>query len=277
MTDIMITEERCIGCGACTRDCLQSLIIMENGKPTIKEGFCIQCGHCVAVCPMDAIRLSGCREEEIKPYIPAEFNILPSTLLNFMKYRRSVRQFYPRPIEPEKISIMLEAARYSPTGGNQQMNRYILLEQKRDQVIELTIQALYNALQQAAETPDLQWLKPYQGLCTAMYRAWQTHREDRLFYGAPCILLTIARQPQSASGCMDGALASANVELMAHALGLGACYVGFVGIAASLEPELRKVLGLRKKEKLSSTLAIGYPAVRYYRTVNRQKADLTKL
>lgn len=277
MTEIVITEESCIGCGACTRDCLQALLIMENGRPTLKEGFCIQCGHCVAVCPTDAIRLSGCREEEIKPYIPAEFDISPSTLLYFMKYRRSVRQFYSRPIEPEKISMMLEAARYSPTGGNQQMNRYILLEQKKDQVIDLTLQTLYNTLQQAAEVPDLQWLKPYQGLCTAMHRAWQTHREDRLFYGAPCILLTIARQPKSASGYMDGALASANLELMAHALGLGACYVGFVGIAASLEPELRKVLGLRKKEKLISTLAIGYPAVRYFRTVNRHEADLTLL
>ena len=61
------------------------------------------------------------------------------------------------------------------------------------------------------------------------------------------------------------------------ALGLGACYVGFVGIAAVLNPEVRKLLGVRKKEELISTLAIGHPAVRYHRTVSRQSADLTRL
>ena len=277
MTDIVINAERCIGCGACVRDCLRELLTVEGGKAQVREGFCIRCGHCAAVCPADAIRLSGCPEDELLPYKPSEFDIPPQKLLNFLKFRRSVRQFQSRPVDADMLAALLEAARYAPTGGNQQMNRYILLEERREAVIQLVLQTLYDAVQRLDEEPALQELRPYQPLCTGMYRAWQERREDRLLYGAPCVLLTVARRPQSVSGRVDGALASANLELMAHALGLGACYVGFVGIAAGLNPDVRKLLGVRKKEELISTLAIGHPAVRYHRTVSRQSADLTRL
>lgn len=127
------------------------------------------------------------------------------------------------------------------------------------------------------QDPGLRELTPYRSLCLDMYRAWREKGEDRLFYGAPCVLLTVARWPKSVSGRVDGALAAANAELMAHALGLGACYVGFVGIAAGLNPEVGRKLGIRKREELIATLAVGHPAVRYFRTAGRLPADLTRL
>lgn len=275
--EIQIAADRCTGCGACARDCLRELLVVEDGRARVREGFCIRCGHCVAVCPADAVRLADCPEEEIIPYQPPEFDLPPQTLLNAMKFRRSVRQFQPRPVEEDKLTALLEAARYAPTGGNQQGNRYILLDQRREEVITLTLRTLRGAAERMDGAPELRELTPYRELIRSMYGAWEERREDRLFYGAPCVLLTVARRPQSVSGRVDGALACANLELMAHALGLGACYVGFVGIAMELEPELRKLLGIRKKEALIATLAVGHPAVRYLRTVNREKADLTRL
>ena len=75
MTDIVINAERCTGCGACARDCLRELLTVEGSKAQVREGFCIRCGHCVAVCPADVIRLSGCPEGELLPYEPSEFDI----------------------------------------------------------------------------------------------------------------------------------------------------------------------------------------------------------
>lgn len=275
--NLQIMSARCTGCGTCVRDCLRELITIEHGKAKVQEGYCIWCGHCVAVCPADAIQVVDAPEGEIPPYKSEEFDLSPKNLLNAMKFRRSVRQFQASPVDGTQLKTLLDAARHAPSSGNQQMNRYILLEQTRDEVIELTLQTLYNAAERMETEPDLQELLPYRPLCLDMYRAWKEQRRDRLFYGAPCVLLTVARRPESVSGLVDGALASAYIELMAHALGLGACYVGFVGIAMALEPKLRKLLGIRKKEALVTTLAIGYPAVRYVRTVTRQYADLTRL
>lgn len=130
--NVEIRQDRCVGCGACLRDCLRELFYVADGKAQIKQGVCIRCGHCVAVCPADAIRLPGGREEEILPYDPAQFDIPPEQLMNFMKFRRSVRQFKDKPVEREKLELLLEAARYSPTGGNQQKNRYILLDRDKE-------------------------------------------------------------------------------------------------------------------------------------------------
>lgn len=275
--DPIINLEKCVGCGSCVRDCLRSLFIVENGKAHMKEGICIQCGHCVAVCPMDAIRLEGAPEEEIIPYEPSAFDIPADHLLNFMKFRRSIRQFKDKPVEQEKLDLLLEAARYAPTGGNVQKTRYILLEQGKDELTELALKTLYEAAERIDTDPVLRSARRYQTKWRSMYPAWKEQGEDGLFFHAPCVLMVVSRFPKSGTGRLDAGLASANVELLAHALGLGACYIGFFTMAASLEPELYKRLGVQEGEAVVSTMAIGYPDVKYYRTVNRNPADVTRL
>ena len=275
--DVVITQEKCTGCGACARDCLRGLLVVEEGRARVREGYCIRCGHCAAVCPAGAVRLAGGGEDTPADYRPAAFDVDPAVLRNAMKFRRSVRQFRPEPVGEEELAALLDAARYAPTGGNRQGNRFILLDRERPAVTELVLRTLADAAERMDQDPGLRELTPYRSLCLDMYRAWREKGEDRLFYGAPCVLLTVARWPRSVSGRVDGALAAANAELMAHALGLGACYVGFVGIAAGLNPEVGRKLGIRKREELIATLAVGHPAVRYFRTAGRLPADLTQL
>ena len=273
----IIHLEKCIGCGACARDCLRSLFVVENGKSHMTEGICIQCGHCVAVCPMDAIRLDGAPEEEISPYDPAAFDIPADHLLNFMKFRRSIRQFQNKPVEEEKIAALLEAARYAPTGGNQQKTRYILLDRQKDEMVGLALKTLYEAADRIDTDPALRGLKRYQPKWRSLYPAWKEQGKDGLFFHASRVLLVVSCFPKGGTGRLDAGLASANVELLAHALGLGVCYIGFFNMAAALEPEIYQRLGIRKEEEVVSTMAIGYPAVKYHRTVNRNPAELTRL
>ena len=275
--DPIIKLEKCVGCGACVRDCLRDLLYVEEGKARRKEGVCIRCGHCVAVCPMDAVRLEGAPEEELHSYDPAAFDIPADQLLNFMMFRRSIRHFQNKPVEEDKLATLLEAARYAPTGGNQQKKRYILLQQEKDELIDLALKTLYDAAEQMDVGGPLQGLKRYQDKFRTMYPDWKEKGKDGLFFNAPCVLMVVSGNPKAGSGRLDAGLASANAELMAHALGLGVCYIGFFTMAAALEPELYRRLGIRDGEEVVSTMAIGYPAVRYCRTVNRNPADVTRL
>lgn len=51
-----ITEELCIGCGACSRICAHGAPIKTNKKYHIDHDNCVGCARCIAVCPKDAIK-----------------------------------------------------------------------------------------------------------------------------------------------------------------------------------------------------------------------------
>ena len=63
-----------------------------------------------------------------------------------------------------------------------------------------------------------------------------------------------------------------NMLLAAHALGLGACWIG--GITSARE-EAAKVLGLKKDEELALLLVIGHPAPEEGRS--RERRPLSEL
>ena len=202
--ELIVQQEKCIGCGACVRDCLRDLLYVEDGKARVKDGICIRCGHCVAVCPADAVRLAGQPEEEILPYDPSSFDIPSAQLLNFMKFRRSIRQFKDKPVEQEKLDLLLEAARYAPTGGNAQKTRYILLDESKDELTELALKTLYDAAERMDSDPTLRGMERYRGKFSTMYPAWKEHGEDGLFYNAPCVLMVVSRYPKAGTGWMPG-------------------------------------------------------------------------
>jgi hypothetical protein len=73
---------------------------------------------------------------------------------------------------------------------------------------------------------------------------------------------------------VDGALAASSMELMAQSLELGVFYSGFFTMITRLSPKMRKRLGIHAGERAVTTLVLGYPAVRYRRTAQREPADV---
>ncbi len=67
--ELIWSEERCTGCGTCSKTCPQGAIEivtstdMEASKYRVEKyrvdtGYCIQCALCVEACPYDALYLS---------------------------------------------------------------------------------------------------------------------------------------------------------------------------------------------------------------------------
>ena len=53
---VVIDEDKCIGCGACSNVCPTNTIIkLENGKYRINQDGCIKCESCIGICPTKAI------------------------------------------------------------------------------------------------------------------------------------------------------------------------------------------------------------------------------
>ena len=256
---IIIDTDKCIGCGQCVRDCFPRYLTLADGKAQVSGDRCLECGHCVAVCPQDAIQMAGYAHG--LAYTPEERTIAPELLAHFMQWRRSIRQFQDRPVPRELLEQVIDAGRMTPTGSNTQSPAYIVLQDELPQIRAQAVETLYRRSQDPANS--------YRDSLARIYHDSQAGR-DTLFHGAPAVLLVLDRQ---ATG-INGALAASRMELMANALGLGVCFVGFFVQALESDPALKELLGIPQGTRSITSLAIGYPAVTYRRTAPRKPAEV---
>ena len=63
------------------------------------------------------------------------------------------------------------------------------------------------------------------------------------------------------------------METLANALGLGVLYSGFSVRAIGHSSDLQSYVGLKEGYSAWCVLVLGYPTVRYQRTVSRNVAD----
>jgi nitroreductase len=143
--------------------------------------------------------------------------------------RRSVRKFTEQPIEFDKLAKIVHAGTYAPSAGNLQNFRFILITEKG------LLHALYeHCMKQEA-------------IYHAQVAIVVTSEEDQteLMYGL------MGKRLYSVQNC---AAATENILLAAHALGLGACWIG-----AFDEDKIRSMLDIEDHARPQAIIALGYP------------------
>lgn len=258
---VQIDEKKCIGCGACEKDCFFQVIKVKENKAEVL-GDCFRCGHCVAVCPTGAVSMTDYPMEDVAEYHAEDFSMDAERLLNFIRFRRSVRQFKKEPLPRAEIARILEAGRFTPTAGNRQDVSYIVLQKELEAFKPLAWEGL-DALIALEGFPYTRMLKPIR----------QAHQEnpaeDGLFFGADALLLVLGE-----SSALSAGLAACSMELMAQAKGIGVLYSGFLQGIINISPKAKAFLGLDEKKTLCACMLLGYPDVQYRRTAPRKPAEV---
>lgn len=270
-----VNKEICIACKQCIKDCPASTISLVDNKAEIFNDKCIKCGHCVAICPVEAVSTDEYNMDDVIPYDKDSFSVKADNLLNFIKYRRSVRRFKNKEVEKEKILKIIEAGRFTQTSTNNQDVCYTVVTDKLSELRDLA----YESLKQKGEailanlTPETAYLERYAKLWLYSYEMYKKDplNNDRLFFNAPVAILVTTPTP------INGGLASSNMELMTDALGLGTFFSGFLLVATKDNKKILDLLNISDSNQLISCLVIGYPDVKYQRTVPRKEAVINWL
>lgn len=153
-------------------------------------------------------------------------------IIDIIKTRRSVRDFIDREIPESAVAVLAEALRWAPSAGNLQSRKFYFVFNH----------AVRNQL------------------------AGTGYRENFVSFIAQAPLVIVACADHNIASlygerglhlyCLqDSAASIQNLLLAAHALGLGACWVG-----AFKEDKVRAVLSLPSNLRPVAMVPVGYPA-----------------
>ena len=257
---LIINRDTSVGCSLCVNDCpSKALRMTDDGLEYI--GRCLECGHCVAVCPTNSITMPVLDMDGVVEYNPATFDLKPEALLNTMKFRRSIRFFSNVEIPEPVLMQMLEAGRHAPTASNTQKSRFIVLQKDLPRFKELFWEGLPATIEKmkAEGSPALAAFERF-------LHNYNTKNFDNFFFNAPAMFLIVT------DNLWDAGLASANIELMGHALKIGSLHNGFLKRAIPANPKLMEFLGLGENETISVVMLAGRSGVTYSRTAPRKPA-----
>jgi nitroreductase len=99
--------------------------------------------------------------------------------------------------------------------------------------------------------------------------------KDCLFYGAPAVMAVHAESWDTCSA-FNCALALYNCSLMAHTLGVGCCFNGYLQSAANNDRRIKKWLGIPRDHRCFGAMTLGYQKISYQRLVERDPAKVAR-
>jgi nitroreductase len=167
-------------------------------------------------------------------------------VLDAIVQRRSIFRFTAEAVPDEKITSILEAGRWAPSYANSQPWEFIVV---RDSKLKEEIVEMAKATMAA-----------HAGI-----------------EGAQAIIVTCVNPEKDEYHFIeDGAVATQNMALAAHSLGLSSYWVGLFDLADagnSLEKRIKRVLDIPSQLRVMSLLPVGVPAY----SVEKQRKRLEEI
>lgn len=172
-------------------------------------------------------------------------------ILQIMKTRHAIRRFQDKQLDDATLNAILEAGLYAPSAGNNQYSRIVVCQDSEvnEKLGRINRWMMFKGKEPASVAHAISADQPsIQDDFTIMSG----------YYGAPTVLTIFTRGGQYASA--DGAMIAANIWLAAHALGVGACYIGRTEevFATEYGMEMRKAWGVPDDMVPVCNVPLGY-------------------
>ncbi len=282
-----IDHARCTLCGKCVVICESNkLAILEKKLHVLDD--CAVCGHCYAVCEAGAVSFVALRPRVFKsfPYNGAYFppgNPDPSIVAGLIGSRRSVRHYTSKEPATETISDLLECASMAPSAHNDQQWEFVVV---RDRAVIASLAGrlleYYGALNRLVANTfmrrlaglfmgkkvDQYYSEHYSGVQRRI--AAVAGKKDLFFYGAPALIVVHSAMDGN-SPLENAQYAAYNICLLAHAMGLGTCFIGYASYLLNRDRSWKKRLGIPSAHGVHAVLTLGYPAREFLKPAPRKE------
>ncbi|MDM7919305.1 MAG: nitroreductase family protein [Methanosarcina sp.] len=282
MSWVKIDYAKCSNCGACLEGCTRCF--SKTGEKVLVHADinrCSICGRCVALCPTGAISHSQMDMANFHEIKKGNF-ISPDDLFEFLRQRRSHRVFTDRKIPEADIKKLVDIVRYAPTGSNSQMVELLLIQspEKRKKLSDFTVDFMIKNGEDSGKKAQAMRLtgKADEGEIKLMemiafygdmMRESRDAGLDPVFYNAPLVMIFHAPM-QVFSKKDDCVIASTTVGLLSRTMGLEYTYIGIFEGAANNYPAVMNELKVPQGNSVYSVIILGYPKMKFFRTVDRK-------
>ena len=256
MPIVGINIEKCTNCKKCVRECPGVVFEIDEKEDSIifnSSKICINCGHCISVCPEDAILYKKMKDEAVifdDIQDPSKL-ISYDKLIQFIRAKRSIRQYKKKKIPKNVMEKVIESMRYAPTGANLRSMKCLIIsdEEKIKTLSKLIQEDLANSI-----------FKLY----VPQLNEKRTLGIDPIFHDAPHVMILYS---SSVADSGNAFITLTHAKFAAQVLGLGTCWIGMALPSLTSNKEIRKLAGV--KGKVLYVMTIGYPSVRYFRAPPR--------
>jgi len=283
----VIDPELCTNCGRCVAVCSTDVLVPGEKHPAPDGPTpCFVCGHCVAVCPTGAISHPSMNPDHFRELLPWDEGVDPRLLFDLLRKRRSVRSYTDQPVSEEDVMTLIEAGVQAPSGLNEQSWHFnVIQDPTRLAQIRRRILAIYVSLLNMLDgtlsramlrlTVGAQAIESLEEARPLLNNVIAGHHEgiDRLLWDAPTLVIVHSPE-EDPTGTESAHYAVGNMMLMATAMGLGTCVVGFLTAVAERDRRLQELLGVPFDHTIDAALVIGYPAEQYLRSVDKRAAAI---
>jgi nitroreductase/Pyruvate/2-oxoacid:ferredoxin oxidoreductase delta subunit len=287
----VIDTEKCIGCELCIKVCPSETISMQDGKAHVTGDRSLQCGHCMAVCPVDAVRVDAIDAQsllfnsfDLKNHWLPHGEPDTARLAQLMASRRSCRNYSEKAVDRSVLEDLVKIGTTAPSGTNSQNWTFTIFpDPAAVNEFGQRIGSFFKNLNRMAEKkwmrkalkligkPELDnyYREHYQSVKDGL-KEWELSGRDRLFHGAPAVIV-VATKPGGSCPMEDALLATQNILLAAHSMGLGTCLIGFAVEAIQNDSAIQQFLTIPAEETVCSVIAFGYPEEKYEGLAGRKK------
>ena len=178
-------------------------------------------------------------------------------VLSNIKERRSRRGFLDKSIPDDVINKIIEAGRYAPSALNKQPWKFIIITDKNT-IGELSSIVKGISAKIVKFLPILKILKSMlrdEKIVGAIKKS-ASYSGDDIFFKAPLLIFIVSdkKEPYAVKDC---AMASQNMMLYAHSVGIGSCYIGKADLLARSK-SAKKIIGLGANHVIQAAVIFGY-------------------
>ena len=183
-------------------------------------------------------------------------------IMDVIKSRRSIRKYLDKPISKEVIDRLIEAAKWAPSGMNEQPWGFIVVQNKA-LIKELSDRAIPYIKGMIEGNPKY-----------IRYKKRMKVKDFSIFYYAPCVVMVIGSADAFAYQ-NDCAMAAQNIMLAASSMGIGSCWVGMMNVLNE-DKWFREKFQVPDNYRVVAPLALGYFENKNIPIIERRPSEIIK-